>query len=263
VADPQEFSRLLTEFQAEVTSLSKQKTTLEQENVKLTAQNMYLGGVIRSLESDIVEVKARKQKVIEGLEKQIDSVKDKHEVAVKEYDQILVDIELAKSKRMTDKEHANAESAQLNEDITGKRQTLSALNSEIAVAHGDLEDVQGEIKVAKGQLAKLDSDLIARKNANMAEVRESEMAIVAAKADHSEIMGKLDDARDELNELDTQLETKRAEAIAIDKKHEEFLEYERVSTIALETRETALLGKEENLEEQLTLVKRRNSILAK
>jgi chromosome segregation ATPase len=263
VADLQELSKLFTELQSEVGTLIKRKTDFTRENIKLEARVHYLNGRITSLEDEITTIKAKKQTAIDGLEKEISMLKKACVAAQREKQRIYTAIEVAKSTASAAQKARVAEDERLEAAISDKTHALQGIREEVEIEKGNLVVVQGDIVTANRILTALAEKVEAKKTATASKIATLDASIVAAKEKHRNVVSKLEDTQDELEEIDQKLTQKRIEAEAHDKKRQEFQEYEKRATTALEARESAILEREKELDRQVTLAGRRHGILDK
>lgn len=259
----QKFSDLYTELQKEVVVLDRKKIGLITKLTTLEAKEAFLRGSVTNLDKRSkealkkhTEAEEKRQEELGALDDTIDDVKKY--VKDLESSKKVAEAELISLQNTHDKKIV-----QFDKTCKAKQNEAMALDDRISAKKMELREVENRIYASSEKLETINNTVEAKKLSTQEfmddiAARESEV-----NKQYQLTIGKFDDKQDELEELEKKIDGRKKVIIESEKKQQDFLDYEKRATTALESRESALLEGEKELERNTILARRRHGVLDK
>ncbi len=264
MVDLQKFKDFLAraeELDKDITALEARRTEAERMCVTLTARQQFLQGSLDSLKEAVTELEDQRNETVAQYKAEESLLNRQKETLKTEMTGLEATIKkMEDGKAKLEAEHLaattirNKELEELKAEATTLSNKKHDLDAETEQAESKLQQLRGDVADAEGTLAAYKA-----KENDAAELFALEQASAQKALD--KLAKETKAARLELEGVINTLDDSRIAIAEAEKKHAAFEEYEKRANKALESRERAIIERENELAIEAKLAQRRSSTL--
>ena len=259
---PQKFNELFAELENEVVELDKKKTALDGAIMTLQARETYLKGSVADLNKQAKEAQKGQIEAEQTRQEELDALDDTI-FQVKEHIKGLEnDKKIAKAELDSLKVSCEKQLKELDEQIIAKKDQ-SELDKQIEDKHSLINNLEAQISETKEALNSLVEDIEAKTVEHDNALKELATQANEFDKEYQLAVSRLEDKTEELDNIEEKLKDAQSQLTEAERKDREFKDYEKKAIAALETRESALLQGEKQLDIQIVTSRRRHGVLDK